>query len=201
MPLVQWIMQNLEVRVFASSVLNSVSSIFATGQIIVASANLKCESKIFATGQTISTSASVNLKCESKIYATAIVLAGPISGTKTWENQWNLTGVYAILPNNYKKHKFIEINFKFEEDTYSESRYTENEATIYIRDVLFEEGKEEIRPTMKIEGISLQTINMTNLSIQFESIERYNGYVKPYKKRKKIIRKPLTVVLQGINYE
>jgi hypothetical protein len=85
MPLVQWIMQNL------------------VG--LHGSAFLKCSSSIFANGQNIN--ARANLKCESKIYAAGLVLAGPISGTPTWENQWNLTGVYAILPNNYKKYKFI----------------------------------------------------------------------------------------------
>jgi hypothetical protein len=126
-------------------------------------------------------------------------LAPPKPGVPLYPREWNLTGVYAILPNDFRKHKFIEINFEFEGDKYNESRYTENGVAIYIRDVLFEEGKEEVvKPTIKIESVSLETIG-SKLQVQLENVEKYSGR-KPYRKRRKKHKSP-SVVLQGINYE
>ena len=173
MPLVQWVMQNLP-----------------------GPANiLRCESSVFAHCEVYQI--PTILKCISKIFATATFLPGPISGQKVGENQWNLAGVYAILPNNYRKHKYIEINFKFKEDTYNESRYTENEVKIYLKDVLFEESKEEFRPNVKIESVSFEISHNSNLNIQLESVEKYDELIMKPKKYKKKKKAP-TMSLQSI---
>lgn len=174
MPLIQWIMQNLPRATI-----------------------LSCESSVFAHCEIIYQNPTI-LKCISKIFATATFLPGPISGQKVGENQWNLAGVYAILPNNYRKHKYIEINFKFKEDTYNESRYTENEVKIYLKDVLFEESKEEFRPNVKIESVSFEISRNSNLNIQLESVEKYDELIMKPKKYKRKNKKALTMSLQSI---
>ena len=183
MPLIQWIMQNLST---GRTLLECELSIFARCQVSKPTI-LECISTIFAHCEVILPAPTI-LECESTLFATATVLPGPKSGVPLYPREWNLTGVYAILPNDYRKHKFIEINFKFDGDTYNESRYTENGVVVGIKDVLFEESNEEVKPVIKIENISFKINNRTNLRIQLENVQKE-------KKRKK---KSPSIVLVGI---
>jgi hypothetical protein len=108
------------------------------------------------------------------------ILPGPKPGKPAWENDWNLTGVYAIVPD--RTYKFIEIKFDINGDTYSRSFYTDSriklEVTnssieripqrpiiVTLEDIGFDEDRDE-EPRMVLKNVKRKA-NKPKMELQW----------------------------------
>lgn len=174
----------------ATANLNSVSSITANGQTInKAAANLQSIATIAATATT-KVYAAASLASITSVSATAKVQPGSpyvyasafLSATSTLSakakvttiptpqpRDWNLVGVYAVFPTNARRQRYIEINFKFLNNTYQHSRFIDGQTVMYIKDVNI--IPHEIKPSITLNNIdktenSLPTLYINNIKKQ-----------------------------------
>ena len=133
MPLIQWILLNLEdaaCHIEAGSILSGSAA---------ATINASCEiiagSEMLGTG-VIAKQASCAIEAGSSCSGTATV-HHRVRPQPAFENdRANLVGTYAILPNfGKKKYKYVHIDFIFNNAKYEKEFYTEKEISMAINEI------------------------------------------------------------------
>jgi len=158
MPLIQWILLNLEDN---ACLIESDSDCSGSASVI-RSAACVIES---AAQVTAIASASLSSKCsitsDSQVFCNGTVIHKVKPKPAFEADPANLVGTYAIVPDFFgkKKYKYVQVDFTFKEATYHNEFYSAKEIFVDIAKISIEtkETKLPIVSLKKIEGLHGKT--------------------------------------------